>query len=79
MDSLDISKLQEVKFSDLLDPFSSKYVEDVSINISKDGHCTTMVSFVNGNTCGSHLIEADSPKEMGVKIDNFFANMKNHG
>jgi hypothetical protein len=71
MDSLDISKLQ--------DPFSSKYVEDVSINISKDGHCTTMVSFVNGNTCGSHLIEADSPKEMGVKIDNFFANMKNHG
>ena len=75
MSGIDITNLQNLLFSDVMNPFNKDSFEAIDIHISKYRFNAT-VSFKNGNTYGNHFIEAYSIEELQEKINQFFLQLE---
>jgi hypothetical protein len=76
MGNIDISKLQELKFFDVKDPFAWDYWQNISIDIPKAGVIHATIFFQNGPTQGSHDITATDIPDLNEKLIGFFEAMK---
>jgi hypothetical protein len=73
---IDISKLQELKFFDVKDPFKWEYFESVDIHMTKAGVMSATLYWQNGPTGGHHDITAYSMDDFNEQLFSLIDSMK---